>query len=140
MPVYLHGLVSDTNAVDALASAHGLSLIADAAQAAGATDHGRKAGTLATCTAFSLNGQKPFQAGEGGLITCDDGDVYDAAARFASLGEERPQHLQPGETRASWAKWIGEQYRLSEMTAAYARSQLRRLDSYLARARRNAAS
>ncbi|CAM5544872.1 DegT/DnrJ/EryC1/StrS family aminotransferase OS=Streptomyces alboniger OX=132473 GN=CP975_34115 PE=3 SV=1 [Streptomyces alboniger] len=139
MPVYLHGLVTDSRAVTALAQHHGLSVIADAAQAAGATEGGRRAGTFATCTAFSLNGQKPFQSGEGGLITTDDPAVHDAAARFASLGELRPRSLGHGETRASWAEWVGDQYRLNEMTAALARSQLRRLDRYLETARRNAA-
>jgi perosamine synthetase len=139
MPVYLHGLMTDTDAVTALADTHNLAIVADAAQAAGATDHGRRAGTVATCTAFSLNGQKPFQAGEGGLVTTNDSGVFEAVAKFASLGEHRPRRLKPGESRVSWAQWLGDQYRMHEMTAALARSQLKRLDDYLATARRNAA-
>ncbi|MBC2902399.1 DegT/DnrJ/EryC1/StrS family aminotransferase [Streptomyces cupreus] len=139
MPVYLHGLVTDTSAITELAARRNLAVIPDAAQAAGATENGRRAGGFGTCTAFSLNGQKPFQSAEGGLITTDDPEVFTAVSRFAALGEDRPRHLKPGETRASWAGYVGEQYRLTEITATLARSQLRRLDSYLATARQNAA-
>lgn len=97
------------------------------------------AGSLGTCTAFSLNGQKPFQSGEGGLLTTDDKDVHEAVVRFASLGEARPRILAPREVRESWARWLGDQLRLDEIKAALARSQLRRLDDYLVRARRNVA-
>lgn len=140
MPVYVHGLVCDTAAVTAVAETHGLAVIPDAAQAAGATDGGRRAGTGAfgICTAFSLNGQKPFQAGEGGLVTTDDPETLTAVALFASLGEARPRALRPGEVRESWARWAGDQLRLDEIKAALARSQLKRLDEYLARARQNA--
>jgi perosamine synthetase len=138
MAVHIHGLVTDMSRLEALAERHGLALICDAAQAAGATEHGRTAGTFGRASSFSLNGQKPWQAGEGGLITCDDEDVHTAIQRFACLGEDRPRDLEPGLVRASWSRWVGDQFRMNEMTAALARSQLRRLDEYLACARENA--
>lgn len=135
LPVYLHGLATDSRSLEEIAVRHGLVLVADAAQAAGATEGDRRAGGLATCSAFSLNGQKPFQSAEGGLVTTDDADVFAAVSRFAALGEDRPRNLAPGLVRASWAEYVGEQYRLTEITAALARAQLRQLDGFLATAR-----
>src|ERR1700742_1502409 len=83
MVVHIHGLVVDMHALEQLAAELRLALIADAPQAAGATEHGRMAGTFGVCTAFSLNGQKILPGLEGGLLTTDDPDVFQAAERFA---------------------------------------------------------
>ncbi|HEV7941434.1 MAG TPA: DegT/DnrJ/EryC1/StrS family aminotransferase [Solirubrobacteraceae bacterium] len=138
VPVHIHGVVADMDALRAIAARHGLPIVEDAAQAHGSTYHGRKAGTLATCAAFSLNGAKNLSAGEGGLFVTDDPEIFKAARRLAIFGEDtpRPQH---GEVRAFWSRGVGWNYRVHEITAALARSQLRRLDSYNVRAQENAA-
>lgn len=137
MPVHMHGVVADMQALRALASAHDLKLIEDAAQAHGSTYHGRIAGTLGDSAAFSLNGAKNLSAGEGGLFVTDDPDVFTAARRLAIFGEDTPRP-QKGEVRAFWSRGIGWNYRIHEITAALARAQLRRLDGYNSNAQRNA--
>jgi perosamine synthetase len=60
-----------------------------------------------------------------------------AARRLAIFGEDTPP-TGPGRYRAYWSHGIGWNYRGHELTAALARSQLRRLDTYNGTAQRNA--
>ncbi len=139
MPVHLHGLPADMDAIQAVADKHGLTVVEDAAQAHGAKYKGKKAGALANCAGFSLNQTKNLAAGEGGLFVTDDPEVYAVARRFTNRGEGVP-HLGPGEFRIQSyvSHGLGWNYRLQELPAAIARSQLRRLDSYTQNAQRNA--
>jgi dTDP-4-amino-4,6-dideoxygalactose transaminase len=83
IPVDLFGLPADYDAINALAAAHGLLVLDDAAQAFGATSKGRKLGALATATATSFFPAKPLGCyGDGGAVFTDD-DVL--AARVKSL-------------------------------------------------------
>jgi dTDP-4-amino-4,6-dideoxygalactose transaminase len=83
IPVDLFGLPADHDAIAALAAAHGMQVLDDAAQAFGATYRARKLGTFATATATSFFPAKPFGCyGDGGAIFTDD-DVL--AERLRSL-------------------------------------------------------
>lgn len=138
MPVHVHGLPADMDEINAIAARHDLKVIEDAAQAHGATYKGKMAGSLGFCAGFSLNGSKNLSAGEGGLFTTDDEEGYVAARRLAIFGEDALP-VQPGEGRAYWSHGVGWNYRTTEFTAAFARSQLRRLDGYIANGQKNAA-
>jgi perosamine synthetase len=138
MPVHAHGLPADMDELRAIARRHGLALIEDAAQAHGASYRGAKAGVLGDCAAFSLNGSKNLSAGEGGLFVTDDEEGIVAARRLAIFGEDTPP-TGPGRYRAYWSHGVGWNYRSHELTAALARSQLRRLDEHNRTAQRNAA-
>ena len=127
MPVHAHGLPADMDAIRAVARRHGLVVIEDAAQAHGATYRGTKAGALADSAGFSLNGSKSLSAGEGGLYVTDDEAAFVTARRLAIFGEDTPP-TGPGQYRAYWSHGVGWNYRSHELTAALARSQLRRLD------------
>ena len=138
MPVHVQGLPADMDELVAIARRHGLALIEDAAQAHGATYRGTKSGALGDGAAFSLNGSKNLSAGEGGLFVTDDEEGFLAARRLAIFGEDTPP-TGPGRYRAYWSHGVGWNYRSHELTAALARSQLRRLDGYNRTAQRNAA-
>ena len=69
VPVHLHGLPADMDAVNALAARTGLSVIEDAAQAHGAEYRGRRCGTMGDMAAFSFYPSKNLGAcGEGGAV------------------------------------------------------------------------
>ena len=138
MPVHLHGLPADMAEIRAVASRHGLAVVEDAAQAHGALYRGEKAGTLADSAGFSLNATKNLSGGEGGMFVTDDPDAYRAARRLSTFGEDVPP-LEPGEYRGYWSHAVGWNYRNQELSSAFARSQLRRLDRYNEIARANAA-
>jgi dTDP-4-amino-4,6-dideoxygalactose transaminase len=83
IPVDLFGLPADHDAIAALAAAHGMQVLDDAAQAFGATYRARKLGTLATATATSFFPAKPLGCyGDGGAIFTDDDAL---AERLRSL-------------------------------------------------------
>lgn len=74
--VDLFGLAADYDALNAFCDAHGLLLIADAAQSFGATFRGRKVGTLAPVTTTSFFPAKPLGCyGDGGAILTDDAEL-----------------------------------------------------------------
>ena len=83
IPVDLFGLPADHDAIAAIAAAHGIKVLDDAAQAFGATYRGRKLGTLADATATSFFPAKPLGCyGDGGAVFTDDDAL---AARVKSL-------------------------------------------------------
>jgi len=138
VPVHAHGLPADMDEIRAVAGRHGLAVVEDAAQAHGATYRGAKTGTLGDSAAFSLNGSKNLSAGEGGLLVTNSGDALGTAHRLAIFGEDVPR-IPPGRYRAYRSHVVGWNYRGHELTAALARSQLRRLDRVNRTGQRNAA-
>jgi dTDP-4-amino-4,6-dideoxygalactose transaminase len=74
LPVDLAGQPSD---LDALLSI-GLPVIEDAAHAAESVYRGRKVGSIAHATCFSLYATKNVTAGEGGIVTTNDSQVAEA--------------------------------------------------------------
>jgi dTDP-4-amino-4,6-dideoxygalactose transaminase len=83
IPVDLFGLPADHDAINALAAAHGMLVLDDAAQAFGAMYRGRKLGVCATATATSFFPAKPLGCyGDGGAVFTDDDAL---AARIKSL-------------------------------------------------------
>src|SRR5258708_5048579 len=71
MPVHLFGQCADMDAINAIAKAHGIPVVEDAAQAVGAEYHGRRPGALAAIGCFSFFPSKnlcPFcRAGAGAI-------------------------------------------------------------------------
>jgi UDP-2-acetamido-2-deoxy-ribo-hexuluronate aminotransferase len=91
--VDLYGQPADYPAINKIAEAHDLLVIADAAQSFGASLGGKKVGTLATYTATSFYPAKPLGGyGDGGAVFTDDDE---RAARLRALrnhgkGPDRP--------------------------------------------------
>ena len=123
---HLHGLSADMQPVIEACERHGLRLIEDCCQSHGAKYRGAKVGSMGDVATFSLNQNKNFSAGEGGLLTTDDDEVYEKAARLWQFGEIR----KPDGTRDMNAHGMGWMYRTSGLSAAYARAQLAKLDRY----------
>ena len=82
MPVQLNGRTCEMDALQAIATRHGLANVEDAAQALGSKFKGRNAGTFGMAAAFSFYPAKLLGCfGDGGAVTTDDADV----ARKVSL-------------------------------------------------------
>ncbi len=146
IPVHIHGVPADMDPILAIAKRHGLLVIEDAAQAHGSTYKGRKVGGIGDIGIFSFQGSKNLPAGEGGIVVTDREDLREQANRFRMFGEDiresdqhafDPAHPLDG-AREYNAFMMGWMYRTTELNAALCRSQLRRLDEFLANTRRNA--
>src|SRR6266536_556036 len=102
IPVDLFGQSADYDAIAPVAAAEGMFVIADAAQAFGATYKGRKVGTLAPVTITSFFPAKPLGCyGDGGAVFTDDDD--DLARIIRSLrihgqGADRYDNVRIGIT------------------------------------------
>ncbi len=99
MPVDLYGLPADYTAIQAVADAHGLRVIADGAQAFGGKDKGRWVGNLAEITATSFYPTKTLGGyGDGGAILCQDKDFADRmrSIRWHGTGDNRKESVRVG--------------------------------------------
>jgi len=128
LPVHLYGGPCDMDAIMAIAHAHGLLVIEDAAQAIGASVHGKMVGSFGT-GAFSLYATKNVTSGEGGMVTTDDDEIVDRVRLLRSHGARRRYEHER----------LGYNYRLSELHAAIGRVQLRRQSALTQARARNAA-
>jgi len=123
--VHYWGVSCDMDAILAVAKKHGLTVIEDACQAHGATYNGRKVGTLGDVAAFSLNQNKNLCGGEGGFFVTNDETRFVRGKAVTSFSDMRP----PEAGRDYHDYGLGWMYRTSDLAAAFALSQLRKLDA-----------
>ncbi len=118
----------------AIADRHGLVLVADACHAMGATYKAHRVGTLADLSTFSFHPVKHITTGEGGMITTDNPDFAKRMRAFRNHGIST-DHRQRAE-RGTWyyeMTDLGYNYRITDFQCALGMSQLRNLDSWVAR-------
>ena len=125
--VDLYGQTADYEPIAAACARHGVPLVEDAAEALGATYHGRAAGTLGDIGIFSFNGNKVITTSGGGMLVARDPFVADRARNLAAQARDDALHYEHSE--------IGFNYRLSNLLAALGRAQLAGLDAKVARRR-----
>lgn len=91
--VDLYGQCPDYDAIHALADAHGVTVIEDAAQSFGATFKGRRAGSLAKIATTSFFPSKPLGCyGDGGACFTDDDSIARALRQLRAHGQGRRYH------------------------------------------------
>lgn len=135
MPVHIHGLPADMDEILALAKKYDLLVVEDACQSHGATYKGKKTGTIGDFGCFSLNATKNLPGGEGGLANTDNEELLTRAKLIRTFGEKVGQQTE--EFRSYYCHTIGWNYRCQEMPAAFARSQLKRLQQNNINSQRN---
>jgi dTDP-4-amino-4,6-dideoxygalactose transaminase len=124
MPVHLYGLPADMAPLLAIARAHGLRVVEDAAQAHGASYQGKRLGSHGDVIAWSFYPTKNLgAAGEAGAITTADADLAEAVRVRRNYGSKQRYICEV----------IGRNSRLDELQAALLRVKLRRLDLWNAR-------
>lgn len=131
MPVHLYGQPADMDPILAVASAHGLKVIEDAAQAHAAQYRGRPVGSLGDLACFSFYPSKNLGAyGEGGLITTDDAAAAAQLRLLRNWGQQtKYTHVIPGFN-----------FRLQGIQGAILRVKLRHLASWTEMRRQHASA
>ena len=121
MPVHLYGQCAEMNALAEICGARNLTLVEDAAQAIGAEDGDRRAGSLSAVGCFSFYPTKNLGgAGDGGMLTTND----DALARRLKI-----LRVHGGETKYHHRE-VGLNSRLDALQAAVLRVKLPHLDAW----------
>ena len=122
--VDLFGQAYDAEAINAIAKKHNLYVIEDCAQAPGAFYQDKPAGTLGTIGVYSLNFHKHIHTGEGGVVVTND----DALADRLRLIRNHAEAVVEDKGVTDLTNMVGLNFRLTELQAAIARAQLRKLD------------
>jgi 8-amino-3,8-dideoxy-alpha-D-manno-octulosonate transaminase len=135
--VHLENVACDLDGVREIARRRHLPVVEDAAQALGATYHGRAVGTASELGAFSLQQEKNITAGEGGILTTDDETLYVRAARYQDQGGQFVTSYASERGNELTEPIAGENLRMGELAGAVAGVQLGRLPEILAALRAN---
>ena len=130
--VHYAGYPADMDALAAIARAHSLILVEDAAQALGSTYKGRLAGSLADLGAFSFHETKNIISGEGGALVIDNPDLIERAEIIREKGTNRSRFLRGQVDKYTWVD-IGSSFLPGELTAAFLYAQLEQAPSITAR-------
>jgi len=126
--VHLFGHPFDLSGVQQLCEAHNLTLIEDAAQAHGARSNGGRVGGFGHFGCFSFYATKNMTTGEGGMVTTSE----------KAMAERLRQIINHGQTEKYLHTRLGYNYRLTDMAAAMGLVQLKKLEKFNARRRKNA--
>ncbi|MEK7705334.1 MAG: DegT/DnrJ/EryC1/StrS family aminotransferase [Myxococcota bacterium] len=118
MPVHLFGQSAAMDEILAIGKKHHVPVIEDAAQAIGAIDKGRQAGSMGTFGCFSFFPTKNLGAfGDAGLVTTNDDELGDKA-RILRVHGGKPKYYH---------SLVGANFRIDAMQAALLRPKLPRL-------------
>jgi 8-amino-3,8-dideoxy-alpha-D-manno-octulosonate transaminase len=135
--VHLLGGLCDLDPVLEIARRHKVAVLEDCAQCVGGSYRGKKLGSLGDVGIYSFQINKMITSGEGGAVVTSDPLLYERAARFHDMGTIRQLFLDRlGPSRVP--TFAGENFRMSELTGAVLGAQLTKLDTMVARLRRNA--
>ena len=119
LAVHLYGQIAPMKEIMALAKAHNLLVLEDAAQAHGASIDGKKAGSWGDAAGFSFYPGKNMGAlGDGGAVTTDDADLAKTLRALGNYGSHKKYEN----------RYQGVNSRLDEIQAAMLRVKLRHLD------------
>ena len=124
--VHFQGVAADLDRLLPEARAAGIAVLEDCAESPGALHRGRRVGSIGDIAIFSFQQQKTITSGEGGLVVTNDPRLYERAVRMHDVGQYRDLHTR--ETPPREPAFCGSQFRMSELTAAVALAQLRKVD------------
>ena len=121
MAVHLYGQPADMDSILAVAKAHDLRVIEDAAQAHGATYKGKRVGSIGDAAGFSFYPGKNLGAlGDGGAVVTNNEEIAQKVAALANYGSDYKYHHI----------YKGNNSRLDEFQAAFLRVKLPELDRW----------
>ena len=127
-PVDVFGLPANLSAIGSIARSHSIAVIEDAAEAIGASYQKRKVGNISTLTCFSTYATKNIHSGEGGFVTTNDDSLDSYMRTFRNQGQVSKYNQT----------MLGYNYRMLEVSAATALSQVPKIDELKERRREHA--
>lgn len=128
IPVHLYGHPAKMDEIKEIANKHSIIVIEDACQSLGSTYDGKQTGTLGQMGCFSMYASKVLTSGEGGAITTDSDEFAEKLRMIRNHGM-----VNGYDTRI-----IGFNMRLPEISAAIAKTQMKKIQSMLDKRASNA--
>lgn len=129
MPVHIQGFACDMDGLCDLAKKYGIAIVEDACQADGGTYKGKPLGTFGDAGAYSFNYYKTITSGEGGAIITNSKKIFERALIYhdasavAFFGNQLDDSSEP--------VFGGTEFRVSDITGAIMREQLKKLPSII---------
>lgn len=127
IPVDIYGRCADYSSILDIGQRHKIPVLADAAEALGASRDGVVAGSSGDSSVLSFNGNKIMTTSGGGMFMTDSEEAAKYVRYLATQAREPAVHYEHVE--------LGYNYRLSNISAALGRAQLARLPEMIARRR-----
>lgn len=132
IPVHLFGLCADIDEIKSVAPS--LSIVEDAACAAGSGYKEKPAGSLGDMGCFSFHPRKSVTTGEGGMLTTNNDELAEQLNRLrnhgASISEEQRHHGPKPYILPEFAE-VGFNYRMTDLQGAVGVVQLKKLDEFI---------
>jgi len=139
LPVHFAGLPADMDSIFAVARAHGLRVIEDAAHSFPVAYKGDLVGALASdATVFSFYATKTITTGEGGMIVSRDKELMARCRVMRLHGISRDAFDRYTSEKPSWYYEVvapGFKYNMSDIAASLGIHQLRKAHKFLDRRR-----
>jgi dTDP-4-amino-4,6-dideoxygalactose transaminase len=129
LPVHLFGHPVDLDPLTEIAEKYQLPIVEDAAQAHGAKYKGKRVGSFGRVSCFSFYADKGITTVEGGMALTSDAELTEKMRLLRSFGMTK--------NRKFYHPVLGYNYKMSDIHAAIGLVQLRKLDSYIQRKRKN---
>lgn len=126
MVVHMYGHPCDMDSILEVARRHGIFVIEDAAEAHGAEYRGRKVGAIGDVGCFSFYGNKILTTGEGGMVVTNNARIAEQARLLRNQAFEHPRFVH---------RFMGFNYRLTNVQAAIGMAQCEHLEEKVARKR-----
>lgn len=129
IPVHIQGFPCDLDALSVVAKKHGIAIVEDACQSIGGKYKGRFLGTVGDAGAYSFNYFKVITAGEGGALVTQNRQIYERALIYhdasavAFFGTQLDGISEP--------VFGGTEFRISDITGAILREQLKKLPAII---------
>jgi dTDP-4-amino-4,6-dideoxygalactose transaminase len=123
------GRPMDVSLICAFARKRGITVIEDAAHAAGMLDRGEWAGTRSDAAVYSFYATKNLTTGEGGMLVTNDGNLADRVRRLSLHGMSRDAWRRYSD-RGSWRYDVtepGYKYNITDLASSIGLVQLERL-------------
>ncbi|MBU0730153.1 MAG: DegT/DnrJ/EryC1/StrS family aminotransferase [Proteobacteria bacterium] len=138
IPVHMMGAPARIEEIVAIADKHGIPVLEDTAQAAGARIKGRHLGTFGKCGTFSFDAVKTMTTGEGGMIITDDENLWRRMSEYQDHGHDHA--VNPGGRGGEGRSFVGFNYRMMELQGAIGLAQLAKLDGMVVAQKKNKAA
>lgn len=138
IPVHFAGQSCEMREIHALGQKYGFRIIEDASHAVGGRYLGEPVGNCrySDITIFSFHPVKIITTAEGGMAMTNDPALAERMERLRSHGITRDPAAMEWDSEGPWYYQqveLGYNYRITDLQAALGRSQLVRLDDYVAR-------